>query len=90
MEKKYTRITRVEGNNNFVEDWISEKLMERLLLYKKRYPSFDERRVFDDVKTWDSKMQKFSPYMEDGHIKSINEQRRFVGRIYRLAELENH
>lgn len=83
------RITRKEDNNDFVEDWISVKLMERLLLYKKKYPTFNERRVFDAVKTWDSKSQKFSPYMEDRHIKSINESRRFLNGICRLAELDD-
>ena len=56
----------------YCEDWIESKLMERLCIYKQRYPAFKINRVMLEVETWDAKSQKWSPYMKDADIKSIN------------------
>ena len=73
----------------YCEPWIENKLRERLLKYKKRYPLFDIDRVMAEVATWKPKSQKFAPYMEDKHIKNINQSYHKMQSIRSLARNEH-
>ena len=57
---------------NYCEDWIEQKLLDRLNAYKKRYPLFKVERVMDDVLSWEPKLQRWAPYMTDKDIASLN------------------
>jgi len=74
---------------NYCENWIEHKLRERLNAYKKRYPLFKVERVMDDVLMWEPKLQRWSPYMTDKDIASLNRRYHKSQSLKSLATNEN-
>ena len=77
------------GDVNYCENWIEHKLRERLNAYKKRYPLFKVERVMDDVLSWEPKLQRWSPYMTDKDIASLNRRYHKSQSLKSLATNEN-
>jgi hypothetical protein len=73
-------ISKFENQNQFewAEDWIKDKLIIRLWLYKKKYPMFNIVRFVDELTKWptDEKTQRWWPYMKDEDIKKMNVRRK--------------
>jgi hypothetical protein len=79
----------MEFDMNYCEDWIEQKLLERLNAYKKRYPLFKVERVMSDVFSWEPKLQRWAPYMTDKDIASLNRRYHKSQSIRSLASNEH-
>ena len=70
----------------FAEPWIEKKLRDRLEAYKRKHPAFNVDRFMDKIKTSEAKFQRFSPYMKDDDIRSLNVSMRKSRSIDSLAK----
>jgi hypothetical protein len=73
----------------YCEDWIEQKLLDRLNAYKKRYPLFKVERVMADVLSWEHKLQRWAPYMKDKDIAALNRRYHKSQSLKSLATNEN-
>ena len=73
----------------FAEPWIKQKLLDRLMAYKVRYPNFNVERVMEEVCTWDAQRQRWAPYMNDKDIKKINRAYHRARSFASLAESQS-
>jgi len=82
---------RNQDKFDWAEDWIKDRLIVRLWLYRKKYPMFNISRFVEELTKWpvDAKTQRWWPYMNDEDIKKRNVFRRKMASLASLAKSQD-